>query len=146
MSFFFFNDTATTEIYTLSLHDALPISGAGLVRAQPQLGDEAPPGRDGVLGGHPARHRSPVRGRPEGLPSERRQLADLRDHGNRRGHVVRRPGEPSVAGDGGAAAGPQRDGHDVVPRRRRHDQPGAGLYGTSGPPPPPPERGPTYPP
>src|SRR5437763_7093251 len=27
--FFFFNDTATTEIYTLSLHDALPISHAG---------------------------------------------------------------------------------------------------------------------
>src|SRR2546430_10031747 len=27
--FFFFNDTATTEIYTLSLHDALPISEAG---------------------------------------------------------------------------------------------------------------------
>src|SRR5258708_29415840 len=26
--FFFFNDTATTEIYTLSLHDALPISYA----------------------------------------------------------------------------------------------------------------------
>src|SRR3712207_8723506 len=25
MTFFFFNDTATTEIYTLSLHDALPI-------------------------------------------------------------------------------------------------------------------------
>src|SRR6478736_10036047 len=27
--FFFFNDTATTEIYTLSLHDALPISTCG---------------------------------------------------------------------------------------------------------------------
>src|SRR5260370_31622445 len=27
--FFFFNDTATTEIYTLSLHDALPIFGLG---------------------------------------------------------------------------------------------------------------------
>src|SRR5262244_4661858 len=27
--FFFFNDTATTEIYTLSLHDALPISHQG---------------------------------------------------------------------------------------------------------------------
>src|SRR5947209_16196107 len=27
--FFFFNDTATTEIYTLSLHDALPILGPG---------------------------------------------------------------------------------------------------------------------
>src|SRR5258705_3244235 len=26
--FFFFNDTATTEIYTLSLHDALPICGS----------------------------------------------------------------------------------------------------------------------
>src|SRR5467141_219577 len=29
--FFFFNDTATTEIYTLSLHDALPLSRAVLV-------------------------------------------------------------------------------------------------------------------
>src|SRR3982750_4974066 len=28
--FFFFNDTATTEIYTLSLHDALPISSCSL--------------------------------------------------------------------------------------------------------------------
>src|SRR2546422_10361863 len=28
--FFFFNDTATTEIYTLSLHDALPISRADI--------------------------------------------------------------------------------------------------------------------
>src|SRR3712207_7284085 len=36
--FFFFNDTATTEIYTLSLHDALPIFGVhddvDLVRAE----------------------------------------------------------------------------------------------------------------
>src|SRR5256885_13314480 len=31
--FFFFNDTATTEIYTLSLHDALPISNAILFAA-----------------------------------------------------------------------------------------------------------------
>src|SRR5258708_30007120 len=29
--FFFFNDTATTEIYTLSLHDALPISPFSLI-------------------------------------------------------------------------------------------------------------------
>src|SRR5258707_6177522 len=34
--FFFFNDTATTEIYTLSLHDALPIF--------PAIEREAPPG------------------------------------------------------------------------------------------------------
>src|SRR2546426_2209683 len=32
LSFFFFNDTATTEIYTLSLHDALPISSGRGVR------------------------------------------------------------------------------------------------------------------
>src|SRR5205809_6754004 len=31
--FFFFNDTATTEIYTLSLHDALPISSDQPVRS-----------------------------------------------------------------------------------------------------------------
>src|SRR3712207_8653323 len=31
---FFFNDTATTEIYTLSLHDALPISMAGSVASK----------------------------------------------------------------------------------------------------------------
>src|SRR2546427_13002987 len=36
-SFFFFNDTATTEIYTLSLHDALPISGR-LFRQEPERG------------------------------------------------------------------------------------------------------------
>src|SRR3712207_8547520 len=40
MCFFFFNDTATTEIYTLSLHDALPISdsdgdGFALLRMRP---------------------------------------------------------------------------------------------------------------
>src|SRR3712207_7898336 len=53
-SFFFFNDTATTEIYTLSLHDALPIwrrAGAdqvavavGLVDA-PHRAQVHPPGR-----------------------------------------------------------------------------------------------------
>src|SRR3712207_7880119 len=32
VSFFFFNDTATTEIYTLSLHDALPIFTAWTTR------------------------------------------------------------------------------------------------------------------
>src|SRR5258708_28795979 len=33
LSFFFFNDTATTEIYTLSLHDALPICPRPLANA-----------------------------------------------------------------------------------------------------------------
>src|SRR5688572_32058679 len=34
--FFFFNDTATTEIYTLSLHDALPISVRQLQSISPR--------------------------------------------------------------------------------------------------------------
>src|SRR5216683_8411299 len=35
--FFFFNDTATTEIYTLSLHDALPISPWFLPPSAPRI-------------------------------------------------------------------------------------------------------------
>src|SRR5574337_2192137 len=35
--FFFFNDTATTEIYTLSLHDALPISPTARSRARAHI-------------------------------------------------------------------------------------------------------------
>src|SRR3712207_8924147 len=45
---FFFNDTATTEIYTLSLHDALPICGDG---------HEPSPARGGQ--GHSARGAGP---------------------------------------------------------------------------------------
>src|SRR6266566_494951 len=36
LPFFFFNDTATTEIYTLSLHDALPIFALSLPEATEQ--------------------------------------------------------------------------------------------------------------
>src|SRR5256885_13079550 len=50
--FFFFNDTATTEIYTLSLHDALPIS-----LHSPRVGRlGGRRERDRVLGG-PVRYR-----------------------------------------------------------------------------------------
>src|SRR4029453_19566090 len=47
--FFFFNDTATTEIYTLSLHDALPISHSSVLA-----------------------WRIPGTGGPGGLPSDRK--------------------------------------------------------------------------
>src|SRR3712207_9106357 len=40
--FFFFNDTATTEIYTLSLHDALPICDPRMIPRPQHLGDRAP--------------------------------------------------------------------------------------------------------
>src|SRR2546430_12638991 len=42
--FFFFNDTATTEIYTLSLHDALPISYRSGRRPDYRLGYRWPYG------------------------------------------------------------------------------------------------------
>src|ERR1019366_10711558 len=37
--FFFFNDTATTEIYTLSLHDALPICSKSVLEVHAHLPD-----------------------------------------------------------------------------------------------------------
>src|SRR3712207_8015324 len=48
--FFFFNDTATTEIYTLSLHDALPIfvEEHAKLRAMSQLWEELGRERYGV--------------------------------------------------------------------------------------------------
>src|SRR2546430_12819606 len=50
--FFFFNDTATTEIYTLSLHDALPIS-------RREDGTRKAPGRHGRISFRPAPCRAP---------------------------------------------------------------------------------------
>src|SRR2546430_10191606 len=55
-AFFFFNDTATTEIYTLSLHDALPISDLG------------PTDRTGVCRPRP---RSEFRGTAAAAPARR---------------------------------------------------------------------------
>src|SRR5260370_22069832 len=47
--FFFFNDTATTEIYTLSLHDALPICASVLMRCLALMGDAPIAGTPGPL-------------------------------------------------------------------------------------------------
>src|SRR3712207_7662770 len=41
LCFFFFNDTATTEIYTLSLHDALPISACSTTTTTRRTGTGA---------------------------------------------------------------------------------------------------------
>src|SRR2546422_2378375 len=45
--FFFFNDTATTEIYTLSLHDALPISTMRMPGMAPMFGNVSSPRQTG---------------------------------------------------------------------------------------------------
>src|SRR5256885_11640820 len=44
--FFFFNDTATTEIYTLSLHDALPICSSPGQVGSPERGPDDGGGED----------------------------------------------------------------------------------------------------
>src|SRR6266513_3254569 len=80
-AFFFFNDTATTEIYTLSLHDALPI----YVRASAGASSDCarPPGRTSPAqaashaptsgSGFRSRPRSPAG--PSGAPGPRTRVA-----------------------------------------------------------------------
>src|SRR3712207_9560259 len=60
-AFFFFNDTATTEIYTLSLHDALPIFRSVLARGVEQSGPRGRGGREAQGLGLRGRARGPVR-------------------------------------------------------------------------------------
>src|SRR5215471_20279445 len=86
MSFFFFNDTATTEIYTLSLHDALPISHrARIMPQQPRAGE---PPRASMAG---LRHR----GR-RGAHERQRRVARLKTAGGAAGGRLRETGR---AGD-----------------------------------------------
>src|SRR5206468_12280228 len=75
--FFFFNDPATTEIYTLSLHDALPISrryGARCTTAGAR--DRSRPARGGWRGGSAVSPAPPV-ARSEEHTSELQSRSDL---------------------------------------------------------------------
>src|SRR2546430_9144184 len=79
--FFFFNDTATTEIYTLSLHDALPISpcrGAGSPRSRAARRPCRPTdnGRSRCAIPAPSPHRAPP-GRSEEHTSELQSQSNL---------------------------------------------------------------------
>src|SRR5216684_3133246 len=82
--FFFFNDTATTEIYTLSLHDALPILGVhGDVAGGEDLGDVLAVGehRDRTAD---AERRRPLAERlhlaPPGADEEEPRVGESRHH------------------------------------------------------------------
>src|SRR5206468_8373213 len=103
--FFFFSDTATTEIYTLSLHDALPISGlrgadgAADARRSPR-GDVRPPASGRAPLQHAAAHGPHRRLRH---PGDRRSRRVVDDH-RRRAHLH-------------AEAAPRR----ALPRRQRDD-------------------------
>src|SRR5258705_10761140 len=112
--FFFFNDTATTEIYTLSLHDALPIcvSRRGWTTPVPasfhrrRLGVDfadvaSPPDLRADLQ-RTAQRRAAVRGAPGaaargGHPVRRRRLARRHRRGARRARAPAstRHGDPS---------------------------------------------------
>src|SRR3712207_8945609 len=75
--FFFFNDTATTEIYTLSLHDALPISGGrGGNREAGDRGRGAPPRRHAGDPGQ-RRRRTACSPRPDDLAGGDRKSTRL---------------------------------------------------------------------
>src|SRR3712207_9596032 len=82
MYYFFFNDTATTEIYTLSLHDALPISprlpaqlrrvqghGDGLLRQAAV--------RRRAVGAHPGHRRRRLRHREDRLHRSEEHTSEL---------------------------------------------------------------------
>src|SRR2546429_6735273 len=63
LCFFFFNDTATTEIYTLSLHDALPICAPTTGRQRPAARSTGRP-RPGLHGcGRSEEHTSELQSR-----------------------------------------------------------------------------------
>src|SRR5690349_24808235 len=73
--FFFFNDTAPTEIYTLSLHDALPISST---RSAPGATRPTSPRRSGRRSRSPKRSRAcPIARRSEEHTSELQSRRDL---------------------------------------------------------------------
>src|SRR2546426_11353922 len=74
--FFFFNDTATTEIYTLSLHDALPISSLP-GSAAASLSAQQPVTREQAAGAALARGARAAFGRAEDRKSTRLNSSHL---------------------------------------------------------------------
>src|SRR2546426_12830890 len=98
--FFFFNDTATTEIYTLSLHDALPIYRARLrLPRRLHLGatGEGAAGRRGAPRRDRARRRAlPDRARPVVSRDLLRDAMDRRHPAPER--IKAAPGDPASSG------------------------------------------------
>src|SRR2546430_1922075 len=133
--YFFFNDTATTEIYTLSLHDALPIS------------DLRPGGEEsGHHGRGDRRFRTGVHGAIPGGSERRCQRGDRQrdrhgaDSGQRHADAVdqrrdgggggRRDDERGVHGDAVGGGGGYGDG-EVCHAKQQRGQ-GRGLHGQDG--------------
>src|SRR5690242_21648874 len=83
-SLFFFNDTATTEIYTLSLHDALPICGTFAPRAVRRIKSAAIPQRPAASERERASWLSPWRKTHVNYQTERSEehTSELQSHVN----------------------------------------------------------------
>src|SRR2546429_1525001 len=95
--FFFFNDTATTEIYTLSLHDALPISASSSGRRVSRSGARADP----TPSANVTQHTTDTRTLTIGL---------LRERGTtERGRALRGEGRVGEGGAGEHDAAAERD-------------------------------------
>src|SRR2546429_3446187 len=99
--FFFFNDTATTEIYTLSLHDALPISGGFASSGCHQMLDAPPrferwmmPRPSGAkIGERSEEHTSELQSR---LHLVCRLLLEKKKHNNSPTHTVHHTPSPTL--------------------------------------------------
>src|SRR6266436_61497 len=119
--FFFFNYTATTEIYTLSLHDALPISRPREPRHAPGHGTALRPARPSRGGGGPgdrARRGDPHLHHP-GRGEHGGEPVDPSDRGPARGR--------GRGGDGDLAHRPHRRANQLGALRAGHpDRPPAG--------------------
>src|SRR3712207_8210604 len=91
MIFFFFNDTATTEIYTLSLHDALPIYRQRIAEpdGRSPILERAEPGRGSAGAGrfshrrvYPPHRGSAPRARARALHRDRKSTRLNSSHAN----------------------------------------------------------------
>src|SRR2546422_11274888 len=106
--FFFFNDTATTEIYTLSLHDALPIWA--LVARRRAARRRGASDRDRPPSRLRRRARSVVRRAPPRLPGSRR--GELRAARDRAPHAHWAAVPWRAGASEGTRAPPERGGPD----------------------------------
>src|ERR1041385_3176321 len=118
--FFFFNDTATTEIYTLSLHDALPIATPPVTWTS-----SAPPRCPISISGKDRSHEPdslhcPAPARARGLLGRPRRATCRGRIGRARAHGAGPHRGDRPARHRAGNAGPQGGGHAELQGRRRH--------------------------
>src|SRR2546430_13491627 len=110
-AFFFFNDTATTEIYPLSLHDALPIwSAVSLETERVAAGDDAVRRDVGVADALAVDRERPPRTRHDVQKARRLRQQGHKDDGRDSRQQLDREADGQVSGSG--------NDHRVTARRK----------------------------